>query len=43
MRENEYIKTQKEKILDFAREVYLLWEITEKQLEEVYFNHFVKK
>lgn len=40
--EKRYLKQQKEKILDFARDLLNTWEITKQQLEELYFYNFVK-
>ena len=33
---------EKEKILEFARELYSNWEITKQQLEDTYFHNFIK-
>lgn len=37
------MKKEKEKILDFARELFDKWEITKEQLNDTYFNLFIKK
>ena len=41
--EKNYLNSQKEKILDFTRECYLKNEITEEQMNDTYFNLFIKK
>jgi len=38
-----YKKQQKEKILDFAREMRDSWEISQEKFLEVYFYNFIKK
>ena len=38
-----YLKEQKEKILDFARELESVWEITEETLRDTYFYNFIAK
>ena len=43
MNEKLYISKQKEKILNFAREEFKAWNITKKQLEDVYFYNYFKK
>jgi hypothetical protein len=43
MNEKQYLKEQREKILIFWRELKNSWEITEKQLQDTYFNLFIKK
>ena len=40
--EERYLQQQKEKILDFARDIYYIWEITREQFENVYFYNFIK-
>lgn len=37
-----YIKQNKERILEFARELKNSWDITDKQFEETYYNNFIK-
>ena len=38
-----YLKQQREKILDFAREEYKLWNIDKQTLQDTYFYNFVNK
>ena len=40
--EKSYLNSQKDKILDFSREMYKIWEITKEKLEEVYFYNFIR-
>ena len=42
MLEKQYLKEQKENILDFWREMFNIWEITKDKLQEVYFYNFIK-
>ena len=37
----KYLNSQKEKILEFARDEYKEKRISEKQLQEVYFKNFI--
>jgi hypothetical protein len=41
--EKKYLTLQKEKILSLARELFLNWELSDKQVIENYFNLFIKK
>jgi hypothetical protein len=38
--EKLYLQQQSEKILDFARQMYNIWEITLEQLQDTYFYQF---
>lgn len=40
--EKQYLLNNKERILNFSRELWLKWELTKEQLNEVYFYNFVK-
>lgn len=42
MKSSSNFLKDKEKILDFARELYQESEITRKQLNEIYFHNFMK-
>lgn len=42
MTERQYIKQNKEKILSLSYELYLLNEITEAELNNIYYIHFIK-
>ena len=39
----QYLKEQKEKILDFAREQWITWEISKETLNDTYYYNFIKK
>lgn len=41
--EKIYLREQKNKILDLARDLYHDWEITLNQLQDTYFLQFMKK
>jgi len=41
--ENIYLKQQKEKIMSFAKDLFKDKNITQTQLQETYFNLYIKK
>jgi hypothetical protein len=42
MTKQTYLNWQKEKILNFSRELYKSWDITKENLEDVYYYNFIK-
>ena len=42
LQEDLYLAEQKEKALVFARELFIKWEISKQELDDVYFVNFIK-